>query len=97
LHNLSFNFKLCKYLVSKGNFQKNRIIDQAISRSCLTGARQVGKSSLLKKLFPLYRYVAFDLPNDAFADQDSASFLKLHSAPLIIDEVQNAQGIFWIS
>jgi len=28
----------------------------------LTGARQVGKTTLVRKLFPDYRYVSLDLP-----------------------------------
>lgn len=61
----------------------------------LTGARQVGKSSLLKKLFPHYHYIALDLPSDAaLADQDPITFLKKYPAPLIIDEVQYAPGLF---
>ncbi|MDH4467570.1 MAG: ATP-binding protein [Bacteriovoracaceae bacterium] len=61
----------------------------------LTGARQVGKSSILKKEFPGYRYVSLDLPSEAKqADLDSASFLKQNPAPLIIDEVQYAPGLF---
>ena len=54
----------------------------------LTGARQVGKSSILKKVFPNYHYVSLDLPSEAkLADLDSASFLKQNPTPLIIDEV----------
>lgn len=61
----------------------------------LTGARQVGKSSLLKKLLPSYNYVSLDLPTEAqWADVDPISFLREHPCPLIIDEVQQAPGLF---
>ena len=61
----------------------------------VTGARQVGKSTLLRKLFPHYEYVALDLPSDADqANKDPDSFFKRYSGHLIIDEVQYAPGLF---
>ena len=66
-------------------------------RPCLllTGARQVGKSSLLEKLFPNYRYISLDLPNVAREARENGSyFLEKHSEPLIIDEVQYAPELF---
>ena len=66
-------------------------------RPCLllTGARQVGKSSLLEKLFPHYQYISLDLPNTAREAQENGSyFLEKHGSPLIIDEVQYAPELF---
>jgi uncharacterized protein len=61
----------------------------------LTGARQTGKTSLIKKIFPDYKYVSLDLPSDAqHADIESQSFLKENPSPLIIDEIQYAPSIF---
>jgi predicted AAA+ superfamily ATPase len=61
----------------------------------LTGARQVGKSSLLKHLFPKYHYVTLDLPSIAYqAKFEPELFLKNHPAPVIIDEVQYAPELF---
>lgn len=62
----------------------------------ITGSRQVGKSTLLKKMFlPEYEYAVLD---DFFelemALNDPALFFKNHSFPLIIDEVQRAPNIF---
>jgi uncharacterized protein len=61
----------------------------------LTGARQVGKSSLLKKLFPDYHYVTLDLPSVAAQAQfEPELFLKNNPPPVIIDEVQYAPELF---
>lgn len=61
----------------------------------VTGARQVGKTSLVRQTFPHHRYVSLDLPGDAaLADGDPASFLARHPPPVIIDEVQYAPGLF---
>lgn len=61
----------------------------------LTGARQTGKTSLLKKLFPSYRFVTLDLPTRAdMAERDPQIFLKTYPPPVIIDEVQYAPKLF---
>jgi len=55
----------------------------------LTGARQTGKTSLVRHLYPDASYVTFDIPRDAeLARLDFTDFLKRYPAPLIIDEVQ---------
>lgn len=61
----------------------------------LTGARQTGKTTLLRSLFPDHHYVSLDLPSKAAeANQDPTSFLSKHPAPVIIDEVQYAPDLF---
>ena len=61
----------------------------------LTGARQVGKTSLVEHLFPHFNYVTLDLPSEAAqAEEDPQSFLQRHPSPLIIDEVQYAPKLF---
>jgi hypothetical protein len=61
----------------------------------LTGARQTGKTSLVKRLFDSYEYVSLDLPSEAEqAEHDPASFLARHPAPLVVDEVQYAPALF---
>jgi len=55
----------------------------------LSGARQAGKTSLVRHLFPQADYVTLDIPRDAAtARLDISGFLKSRSEPLIIDEVQ---------
>ena len=57
----------------------------------ITGARQVGKSTLLKHLFPEIPIVVFDPIHDVQgARADPELFLNNHPTPLILDEVQFA-------
>ncbi|MCH9610035.1 MAG: hypothetical protein S4CHLAM81_08530 [Chlamydiales bacterium] len=60
----------------------------------LIGARQVGKSTLLKRRFPMFNYVQFDPVEDIEnARQDPTFFLENRPAPLILDEVQYAPEV----
>jgi len=53
------------------------------------GARQVGKTTLLRHLFPEARYFVFDPVQDLYdARQDPDMFLKSYHTPLVLDEVQ---------
>lgn len=57
----------------------------------LTGARQTGKTTLVRRLFPEHAYVSLDLPSEAEqAEREPSRFLERHPAPLIVDEVQYA-------
>ncbi len=61
----------------------------------LTGARQTGKTTLISKLFPDHNYVSLDIPSlAALAEKSPSEFLEKYPAPLIIDEVQYAPGLF---
>ena len=61
----------------------------------LTGARQTGKTSTLLRLFPRHGFVSLDLPTEAEqAEKEPKEFLRRHPAPLIVDEVQYAPGLF---
>lgn len=63
----------------------------------ITGSRQVGKSTLCKEFVKLhgYNYVTLDNSRElALAKNDPGMFLKLHKAPLIIDEVQKCEKLF---
>jgi predicted AAA+ superfamily ATPase len=61
----------------------------------LTGARQVGKTSLVRMLFGDHAYVSLDLPSEAeLADRDPADFLRRYPPPLLVDEMQYAPGLF---
>lgn len=73
------------------------LLKRAKNSRCIlvTGARQVGKSTLLKTLFPNVRYVTFDdklLLSTAI--EDPKLFIKNLPKPSIIDEVQYASEIF---
>lgn len=57
----------------------------------LSGARQVGKTTLLRHLFPEFDYFVFDPAIDLEnARKEPDLFLRNHPAPLILDEVQYA-------
>lgn len=61
----------------------------------LTGARQTGKTSTFRRLFPDHQFVSLDLPTEAEqAEKEPQTFLERHPAPVIIDEVQYAPGLF---
>jgi uncharacterized protein len=61
----------------------------------ITGARQTGKTSLAKRLFPSYELVTLDLPSEAEqAENDPRAFLGRHEPPLVVDEVQYAPALF---
>ena len=61
----------------------------------LTGARQTGKSSLLRKLLPEAEYVSLDRPALASeAESQPQAFLSSFSKQVIIDEVQYAPSLF---
>lgn len=61
----------------------------------VTGARQAGKTSLVRHLFPVADYVTFDIPREAeSARLDFASFLQQHPDPLVIDEIQYVPEVF---
>ena len=57
----------------------------------VTGARQTGKTSLLRHLFPKASYLSLDLPANAEAAQTAAERLPdRYPPPVIIDEIQYA-------
>ena len=61
----------------------------------LTGARQTGKTSLMRRLFPDHAFVTLDFPSEAEqAEHDPGSFLTRYPPPVIVDEVQYAPGLF---
>lgn len=63
----------------------------------IIGARQVGKTSLCKMLVNElgYNYVSLDNTKELLsASNDPSMFLKLHPAPLIIDEIQKCEKLF---
>lgn len=79
-----------------------RLIEPVVERRAknskailLTGARQVGKSTLFKHLFSKVNQVTFD--DDlllAQAEEDPGLFLMNNPSPLMIDEVQKCPSIF---
>jgi len=57
----------------------------------VSGARQVGKTTLLRHVFPDYDYVVFDPSIDLEnARSEPDLFLRNHPSPLVLDEIQYA-------
>jgi predicted AAA+ superfamily ATPase len=71
-------------------------ISAAFKSVLLTGARQVGKTTLLKNAMGANRkYVTFDNKTDLLqAKTDPKGFLENYSPPVLIDEIQYAPEIF---
>jgi predicted AAA+ superfamily ATPase len=56
---------------------------------------QSGKTTLLRGAFAEHRYVSLDLPSVAEqAERNPAQFLAENPAPLLVDEIQYAPGLF---
>lgn len=62
----------------------------------LTGPRQVGKTTMLKKLMEgsNRRYVSLDEFDARMLAKDPAAFFQIHKPPILIDEVQYAPELF---
>ncbi len=61
----------------------------------ITGPRQSGKSTLLKHLFPDYRYVSLENPDiRSFAIDDPNGFIKTFDNHTIIDEAERVPSLF---
>ena len=60
----------------------------------LTGARQVGKSTVIKETFPAYTMASFDeVLTRLQAHEEPKLFFLNNPCPLFIDEVQKEPGI----
>ncbi len=80
---------------------KNKIIElnKEYSAILITGARQVGKSTLFTNIMEEnqidHEIVTLDdLEERALAKKDPAMFLQIHEPPVMIDEVQYAPELF---
>jgi len=60
----------------------------------VTGARQAGKTSILRHLYPQASYLSLDLPANAEAAHTAPEqLLEQHPEPVIIDEIQYAPSL----
>ena len=72
---------------------EQKLLDLSASFSVVmvTGARQVGKTTMLRQLGKDMGFVSLDTPvNRIFAIEEPAAFLAKHKPPVIIDEFQYA-------
>lgn len=83
--------------IFQGMYKKRELSDKLKSlfssfpAVAICGARQVGKSTLIRHLYPELGYVLFDAVQDVGkARSDPDYFLDNHPAPLILDEIQYA-------
>ena len=61
----------------------------------VTGARQTGKSTLVKHLYSGLKTVSFDDPFiEEQAKQNPEMFMSLNEPPIILDEVQYVPSLF---
>lgn len=81
---------------------KHRALEELVKQTkdtfkcvLVTGARQTGKSTMLKELFRELPYVTLD--DDFIKDQAEANprfFISMNKPPVIIDEIQKAPALF---
>lgn len=78
-----------------------RLSDQVLAAArqfpalVVTGGRQTGKTTLLRHLFPTASFASLDLPSAAYqAEERGEEFLRGHTEPVILDEVQYAPALF---
>lgn len=70
-----------------------RMVDQ-FPAVLVTGARQAGKTSILRHLYPHASYLSLDLPTNAEAANTAPEqLLSQHPEPVIIDEIQYAPSL----
>lgn len=61
----------------------------------LTGPRQSGKTTLLREVFPDYRYISLENADVFdFATQDPRGFLAAYDRYVVFDEAQRAPQLF---
>ncbi len=61
----------------------------------LVGPRQVGKTSILERIFREYSYVSLDVSTNAeAAETRPQEFLKRYPPPVVLDEIQYAPSFF---
>ncbi len=75
--------------------RKALALARAFPSLIVTGARQSGKTTLARTVFPTHQYVSLDLPSLAEqAENDPGRLFSDSPPPVVIDEVQYAPGLF---
>lgn len=69
--------------------------DRTFKCLLITGARQTGKTEMIRKLFPDKKYVLLDDPFvEEQANDNPNMFMMLNQPPVTFDEVQRTPGLF---
>lgn len=77
------------FMYPRNTVQQLQSLFAAFPVVVITGARQVGKTTLLQQVFPSLDYVVFDASLDLEqARSEPELFLRNHPAPVILDEIQ---------
>ncbi len=92
-----------KFSIGKGDDRmyyhrqlEKQIKEIAKEFACITlfGARQTGKSTMIRNIFPEFEYVTLDNSRERLlANNDPELFLNAHNTPLIIDEIQKVPSL----
>ncbi|NOX42625.1 MAG: AAA family ATPase [Gammaproteobacteria bacterium] len=70
-------------------------ISQSFPILVLVGPRQVGKTSLIERIFSEYTHVSLDVGSYAeMAETQPEAFLNQFNPPVVIDEIQYAPSFF---
>ncbi len=95
INNYAIKLHNCHMWITRNAEKLIKEYKKQFSVIIITGARQVGKTSILLHLFPKASYVTLDDPQIApNADKFPEDFLKSIKTPAIIDEAQYAPGLF---
>ncbi len=78
-----------------------RILSQKVAAAAgkmpvivITGPRQSGKSTLVRQVFPAYRYINLEVPSSRrFAEEDPEGFLRSLGNQVILDEIQQVPDL----
>lgn len=76
-------------MIERAIAKRAKTLSEQFLTLILQGARQTGKTTLARMIFPDYNYVNLEDPRALMlAKSDVESFFSLYPSPLIIDEVQ---------
>jgi predicted AAA+ superfamily ATPase len=71
------------------------MLSEKIPILTITGPRQSGKTTLARNVFPKYRYISLENPDNLdFVLSDPKGFLNTYGQKIIIDEAQYAPNLF---
>ncbi|MEM6878574.1 MAG: ATP-binding protein [Bacteroidota bacterium] len=84
-----------KNFVNRDIARHLREVGQYFPVISLTGPRQAGKTTLLREIYPDYKYVSFENPKiDTAFKEDPEAFLNEYNQYVIFDEAQNVPELF---
>jgi len=82
-------------MIKRDITERVKSIAKRIPIITITGPRQSGKTTLVKNVFPDYKYISLESPDNLdFAINDPKGFLNTYGQKLIIDEAQYAPKLF---